>query len=79
ATVVQGVQIPDTTAVVFIQTVHPAEDPGLQGHPLWNEAKMLRPEADALFIRDYGGNQLLQASLRCTGRRGGVLRQCFHV
>ena len=40
------------------QTVHPAEDTGLQGHPLWNEAKMLRPEADALFIRDYGGNQL---------------------
>ena len=36
-------------------------------------------EDDALFIRDYGGNQLLQASLRCTGRRGGVLRQCFHV
>ena len=61
ATVVQGVQIPDTTAVVFAQTVHPAEDTGLQGHPLWNEAKMLRPEADALFIRDYGGNQLLQS------------------
>ena len=38
--------------------VHPAEDTGLRGHPLWNEAKMLRPEADALFIRDYGGNQL---------------------
>ncbi len=56
--VVQGVQIPDTTAVVFAQTVHPAENTGLQGHPLWNEAKMLRPEADALFIRDYGGNQL---------------------
>lgn len=56
--VVQGVQIPDTTAVVFTQTVHPAEDTGLQGHPLWNEAKVLRPEADALFIRDYGGNQL---------------------
>ncbi|AAN80982.1 hypothetical protein i14_2330 [Escherichia coli str. 'clone D i14'] len=58
ATVVQGVQIPDTTAVVFIQTVHPAEDTGLQGDPLWNEAKMLRPEADALFIRDGSGNQL---------------------
>ncbi len=28
--VVQGVQIPDTTAVVFTQTVHPAEDTGLQ-------------------------------------------------
>ncbi|EGJ92487.1 hypothetical protein SFK304_1402 [Shigella flexneri K-304] len=40
---------------------------------------MLRPEADALFIRDGSGNQLLQASLRCTGRSGGVLRQCFHV
>ncbi|GDO93402.1 hypothetical protein BvCmsNSNP012_00094 [Escherichia coli] len=56
--VVQGVQIPDTTAVVFTQTVHPAEDTGLQGHPLWNEAKVLRPEADALFIRDGSGNQL---------------------
>ncbi len=56
--VVQGVQIPDTTAVVFAQTVHPAEDTGLQGDPLWNEAKMLRPEADALFIRDGSGNQL---------------------
>ncbi|KSA04392.1 hypothetical protein AC442_19810 [Proteus mirabilis] len=77
--VVQGVQIPDTTAVVFAKTVHPAEDTGFQGDPLWNEAKMLRPEADALFIRDNGGNQLLQASLRCTGRSGGVLRQCFHV
>ena len=51
-TVVQGVQIPDTTAVVFAKTVHPAEDTGLGGHPLWNEAKMLRPETDALFIRD---------------------------
>ena len=30
ATVVQGVQIPDTTAVVFTQTVHPAEDTGLR-------------------------------------------------
>ncbi|GCS06448.1 hypothetical protein BvCmsHHNP015_02885 [Escherichia coli] len=58
ATVVQGVQIPDTTAVVFAQTVHPAEDTGLQGHPLWNEAKVLWPEADALFIRDGSGNQL---------------------
>ncbi len=56
--VVQGVQIPDTTTVVFAQTVHPAEDTGLQGHPLWNEAKMLRPEADALFIRDESSNQL---------------------
>ncbi len=53
--VVQGIQIPDTTAVVFAKTVHPAEDTGLQGHPLWNEAKMLRPEADALFIRDEAG------------------------
>ncbi|ABJ03622.1 conserved hypothetical protein [Escherichia coli APEC O1] len=58
ATVVQGVQIPDAPAVVFAQTVHPAEDTGLQGHPLWNEAKMLRPEADTLFIRDGSSNQL---------------------
>ncbi|RDQ89987.1 hypothetical protein C4A21_00015 [Escherichia coli] len=58
ATIVQGIQIPDTTAVVFTQTVYPAEDTGLQGHPLWNEAKVLRPEADALFIRDGSGNQL---------------------
>ncbi|AAN83576.1 Hypothetical protein c5154 [Escherichia coli CFT073] len=56
--VVQGVQIPDTTAVVFAKMVHPAEDTGFQGHPLWNEAKMLRPEADALFMRNESGNQL---------------------
>ncbi|CAM7321791.1 hypothetical protein ESCOCP328B_26855 [Escherichia coli] len=63
AAVIQGVQIPDTTAVVFTQTVHPAEDTGLQGHPLWNEAKVLRPEADALFIRDEAGNQLRRVIL----------------
>ncbi|GDM23309.1 hypothetical protein BvCmsNSNP012_04828 [Escherichia coli] len=61
--VVQGVQIPDAPAVVFAQTVHPAEDTGLQGHPLWNEAKVLRPEADALFIRDGSGNQLRRVIL----------------
>src|SRR5699024_5075439 len=63
--VVQGVQITDTTTVVFAQTVHPAEDTWLQGHPLWNEAKMLRPEADALFIRDEAGNQLRRIILWC--------------
>ncbi|EIL79202.1 hypothetical protein ECHM605_09449, partial [Escherichia coli HM605] len=42
----------------FAKMVHPAEDTGFQGHPLWNEAKMLRPEADALFMRNESGNQL---------------------
>ncbi|EOU93704.1 hypothetical protein WEY_02760, partial [Escherichia coli KTE34] len=53
---------------VFTQTVHPAEDTGLQGHPLWNEAKVLRPEADELFIRDYGGNKVVKNGLTMTGQ-----------
>ena len=31
--VIQGVQMPDTTAVVFAQTVHPAEDTGFRTRP----------------------------------------------
>ena len=52
--VVQSVQIPDTTAVVFAQTVHPAEDTGPVVTHCGMRPKCCRPEADALFIRDDG-------------------------
>ncbi|OAF48769.1 hypothetical protein AXK35_21725 [Escherichia coli] len=43
--------------IVFATDGPSTEDTG-SGSPLWNEAKMLRPEADALFIRDESSNQL---------------------
>ncbi len=55
--VVQTVQIPDTTAVVFAQTVHPAGNTGLQVTHYGMKPKCCGQKL-TLFIRDYGGNQL---------------------
>jgi hypothetical protein len=41
---------PDTTAVGRTEAVHPGENMRLQGYPLWDSAKVLWPEIDALFI-----------------------------
>ena len=51
----QCIQIPDTPAVVSHTDGPSSRKIQFQGHPLWNEAKMPVPEADALFIRDEAG------------------------
>nr|AFP49001.1 hypothetical protein [Citrobacter freundii]AKJ19730.1 hypothetical protein [Salmonella enterica subsp. enterica serovar Typhimurium] len=53
--VAQRVKLPDATAVIRAEAVHPGEDAGLQGYPLRNSAEVLRPEADTHSIRHHSG------------------------
>lgn len=50
AAIAERVKGPDTTVVLVTEAVHPGENAGFQRYPLWDRAKVLRPEADTLFV-----------------------------
>src|SRR5690606_15702624 len=58
AAVAERIKIPDTSAVVGAEAVHPGEDSRLKDYPLRYVAEVLRPEADAVLIGDLCSGNL---------------------
>lgn len=67
AAIAECVKGPDTTVVLVTEAVHPGENAGFQRYPLWDRAKVLRPEADTLFVGylRYGQFKFGFVSSRC--------------
>ena len=67
AAIAERVKGPDTTVVLVTEAVHPGENAGSQCYPLWDRAKVLRPEADTLFVGylRYGQFKFGFVSSRC--------------
>lgn len=75
--VAQRVKVPDAPDVIHAEAIHPGEDSRLEGYPLRDAAKELRPEADAVLIGYLcGGNLMLRCNQNsfCGGKSGTVLR-----
>ena len=75
AAITEGVERPDTAAVGRTETLHPGQNTRLQGYPLWDSAKMLRPEIDTLFIGDRRDGQF---KFGLVSGCEVVLRLCCH-
>ena len=76
ATIAERVKGPDTTVVLITEAVHPGKNTGFQRYPLWDRAKVLRPEIETLFV---GNLRYCEFEIGFVSGYGVVLCRCCHV
>lgn len=74
--IAERVKGPDTTVVLITEAVHPGKNTGFQRYPLWDSAKVLRPEIETLFV---GNLRYCEFEIGFVSGYKVVLCRCCHV